>query len=269
MSAGTPPVALTIAGSDPSGGAGIQADLKTFAAFDVYGAAVVTALTAQNTVGVRAVHALPADFVAAQLDAVLDDLAVGAVKTGMLGSAAVVEAVAMRLRARPGVPVVVDPVMVATSGDALIDAEALDALRAALLPVATLVTPNRHEAGILAGGGLGSEAERREAARIIRALGPRAVLLKGGDADGPARDLLLDDEGFLELVAERIPIPATHGSGCTLSAAIAAGLASGVGLREAVWRAKDFVHRAIAAAPAIGRGARPLDHRVRPRPVAS
>jgi hydroxymethylpyrimidine/phosphomethylpyrimidine kinase len=261
----TPPVALTIAGSDPSGGAGLQADLKTFAAFDVYGAAVVTWVTAQNTVGVRAAEAISVELVRAQIDAVCDDLAVGAVKTGMLGSAAIVEAVAERVAARRLRSLIVDPVMVATSGDALIDRAAIDALLVHLLPLALLVTPNRHEAAVLAGRDVDSAERRRDAARAIRDRGAAAVLIKGGHDAGPASDLLLDDQGFLELAAERIAGGPTHGSGCTLSAAIAAGLAAGQDLRGAVAAAKAYVHEAIGRALEVGHGARPLDHRVRPR----
>jgi hydroxymethylpyrimidine/phosphomethylpyrimidine kinase len=260
-----PPIALSIAGSDPSGGAGIQADLKTFAAFEVYGAAVVTCVTAQNTRGVRAVAAMAPEMVAAQIECVLEDLAVGAAKTGMLGSAAIVAVVAERFAAADAPPLVVDPVMVATSGDRLLDADAIAVLRERLLPRAALVTPNRLEAAALSGRQASDEAQLRDVARAILDLGPAAVLVKGGHASGPARDLLLDRDGFVELEAERIAVDRIHGAGCTLSAAIAAGLAAGGGLRDAVADAKRFVHEAIRRAPAIGGGARPLDHRVRPR----
>jgi len=259
----TPAIALTVAGSDPSGGAGIQADLKTFAAFDVYGAAVLTCATAQNTIGVRATGELPAALVAAQLDAVLDDLAVGAVKTGMLGRAEIVEVVAERV-ARLSAPLVVDPVMVATSGDALLSDDGARALRGRLLPLARLVTPNLAEAAVLAGRPVETVADMRDAAEAIRALGARAVLVKGGHLAGDACDLLLDGDQAHELRADRLDAGPLHGSGCTLSAAIAAELARGAALLEAVRRAKAFVHAAIASAPAVGHGARPLDHRVRP-----
>jgi hydroxymethylpyrimidine/phosphomethylpyrimidine kinase len=264
-----PPVALTIAGSDPSGGAGLQADLKTFAAFEVYGAAAVTCLTAQNTTSVHRVLALPPDFVAAQIDAVLDDLPVAAIKTGMLGDAATLCAVAACLERRGSAPLVVDPVMVATSGDRLLEDAALDALRTRLVPQADLVTPNLPEAAALAGHAADSSEERREAARAIHALGARAVLIKGGHDEGPAIDLLFDGTTFVELRAERIAGGATHGSGCTLSAAIAAGLARGEAFVAAIEHAKRYVHEAIRRAPALGHGARPLDHRVRARDVAS
>jgi hydroxymethylpyrimidine/phosphomethylpyrimidine kinase len=258
------PIALSVAGSDPSGGAGIQADLKTFAAFDVYGAAILTCATAQNTTGVRATGELPVDLVAAQLDAVLEDLAVGAVKTGMLGREEIVAVVAERL-ATTRAPLVVDPVMVATSGDPLLSDGGVAALRDRLLPLARLVTPNLAEAGVLCGRPVQTLADMRDAARRIADLGPRAVLVKGGHLAGAACDVLLDDGALHELAAERVATGPLHGSGCTLSAAIAAGLARGDALVDAVARAKRFVHDAISSAPCVGRGARPLDHRVRPR----
>jgi len=257
------PIALSIAGSDPSGGAGIQADLKTFAAFDVYGAAVLTCATAQNTLGVRATGELPVDLVAAQLDAVLEDLAVGAIKTGMLGRAAIVEVVAARL-AGGSIPLVVDPVMVATSGDALLSPDGVAALRTLLLPRARLITPNLREAAVLAGRRVESLDEMRTAARVIRDLGPRAVLVKGGHLAGAACDVLLDGDELHELSAPRVAIDRLHGSGCTLSAAITAELARGATLLAAVRTAKAYVHEAIVRALVVGHGARPLDHRVRP-----
>jgi hydroxymethylpyrimidine/phosphomethylpyrimidine kinase len=260
-----PPVALSVAGSDPSGGAGIQADLKTFAAFRVYGAAVVTCVTAQNTCGVRATGELPVALVAAQIDAVLDDLDVRAVKTGMLGRAEIVEAVAAGL-ARLAAPLVVDPVMVATSGDELLDAAGRAALRGRLLPLARLVTPNLREAGILAGREVRDLAGMRDAARAIRDLGARAVLVKGGHLAGDASDVLLDGDELHELAAPRLEAGPLHGTGCTLSAAIAARLARGATLLDAVRAAKEFVRAAIEHAPAVGHGARPLDHGVRPPP---
>ena len=265
----SPPVTLTIAGSDPSGGAGIQADLKTFAAFGVYGAAVVTALTAQNTRGVRAVMEVPASFVAQQLDAVLDDLDVAAAKTGMLASRAIVEVVAERLRARPVPFLVVDPVMVATSGDRLLAADAVEALRERLLPLAALVTPNLREAEILLGRAIATPAEMQDAARALVGLGPRAALVKGGDrraSDGTltpdALDVLFDGTCVQELSAPRVGSRATHGTGCTLSAAITAAVARGRSLADAVRAAKDYVRRAIERAPGLGAGATPLAHDV-------
>jgi hydroxymethylpyrimidine/phosphomethylpyrimidine kinase len=257
-------IALTIAGSDSSGGAGIQADLKTFTAFGVYGASVITALTAQNTQGVAAVEAVVPAFVAAQIDAVLSDLDVGAIKTGMLANSGVVEAVAGRLRAARPRPLVVDPVMVATSGHALLEPDAVEALKARLLPLATIITPNLPEAArLLDAREAASEAEAVEQARALLALGCQAVLLKGGHGKGEAAvDILCDARGVERLVRERIDTPHTHGTGCTLSAAIAALLAQGVALRQAVERAKTFVWQALREGQklGIGRGNGPIDH---------
>jgi len=252
------PVALTIAGSDSGGGAGIQADLKTFAAFDVYGASVVTALTAQNTRGVRAIAAVEPAFVAAQIDAVLDDLDVAAAKTGMLLSAAVIDAVADRLAARPVPHLVVDPVLVATSGEALLEPAALARLRERLVPLATLLTPNLREAEALTGRSVTRPADMRQAARMLLDLGARAVLLKGGHLEGEALDLLDDGRNVRELSAPRIATHDAHGTGCTLSAAIAAGLARGLDLGAAVEGAKRYVTRAIERAARVGQGARAL-----------
>jgi hydroxymethylpyrimidine/phosphomethylpyrimidine kinase len=248
------PVALTIAGSDSSGGAGIQADLKTFAAFGVYGASAVTALTAQNSRGVHAIAAVEASFVAAQIDAVLDDLDVGAAKTGMLLSAAVIDAVADRLAARPLPHLVVDPVLVATTGEALLEPAAIARLRERLVPLATLLTPNLREAEVLTGRPVANPADMREAARALLDLGARAVLVKGGHLQGEALDLLDDGRSVRELSAPRIATRGTHGTGCTLSAAIAAGLARGLDLGAAVVAAKRYVTRAIESAPRVGRG---------------
>ncbi len=221
------PIALTIAGSDSSGGAGIQADLATFAAFKVYGASVITALTAQNTTGVRAIFAISPDFVARQLDAVLDDLEVGAAKTGMLAGAAIIETLADRLRARPLRYLVVDPVMVAASGDLLLDPAANASMRNLMLPLATLLTPNLREAEVLTGRPVTTVAEMREAARALIDFGARAVLVKGGHLGGDAIDDFFDGRRLREFGAARIQSRNTHGTGCTLSAAIAAGLALG------------------------------------------
>ena len=256
--------ALSIAGSDPSGGAGIQADLKTFAAYRVYGAAVLTALTAQNTRGVRGVQIVPSAFIGAQLDAVLDDLAVHAIKTGMLADDASVRAVAERLARVPAIALVVDPVLVSTSGHALADASTVPALRDALLPLAHLVTPNLAEAEALLGARVRSRADMQNAARALVALGARAALVKGGHLDGSAYDVLFADDRMTELDAPRIAVESTHGTGCTLSAAIAAGLARGEPLAGAVARAKRYVSRSLARALAVGQGLRPLDHSVDP-----
>ena len=257
-------VALTIAGSDCSGGAGIQADLKTFSAFGVYGASVITALTAQNTRGVSAVEPVAASFVVAQIEAVLGDLAAGAIKTGMLANAGIVEAVAGALRSGPACPLVVDPVMVATSGDILLAPDAVDAVKRALVPLATIITPNLAEAACLLGASVaGSEAQAVAQAKALLALGCEAVLVKGGHGSGEAAvDILCDSAGIERFARPRIDTPHTHGTGCTLSAAIAALMAQGAGLREAVGRAKTFVWEALAHGRAlgIGKGRGPVDH---------
>lgn len=253
-------IALTIAGSDPSGGAGIQADLKTFAAFGVYGASVITALTAQNTRGVTAVADLDPAFIARQLDAVLEDLEVGAAKTGMLSRAAVIETVVDRLGAHPLPHLVVDPVMVATSGDVLLQPSAISAMRERLLPIASLVTPNLREAELLTGSPVTSAAQMRDAARRLVEMGARAALIKGGHLAGEALDILYDGVSWREFSAPRTPTCNTHGTGCTLSAAITAGLARGLALEEAVAAAKRYITRAIQSAPAIGHGAGPVNH---------
>jgi hydroxymethylpyrimidine/phosphomethylpyrimidine kinase len=249
------PIALSIAGSDPSGGAGIQADLKTFSALGVYGAAVLAALTAQNTRGVTGVQAVPPTFVRAQMDAVFDDLAVGAVKTGMLADAPLVEAVAGGLAGR-AMPVVVDPVMIATSGDRLLAPDAVEAVRRRLLPLARVVTPNLPEAAALLDTTEATdEAAMAAQARAILAFGPSAVLLKGGHGhSSEAVDLLVDAEGVHRFAAPRIATRNTHGTGCTLSSAIAAGLARGLALTQAVAAAKTYVTGAIAAADTLGVG---------------
>lgn len=256
-------IALTIAGSDSSGGAGIQADLKTFSAFGVYGAAVITALTAQNTRGVAAVEPVAAPFVVAQMEAVLSDLSVGAIKTGMLANAAIVEAVAGRLRAAPA-PLVVDPVLVATSGDALLEPDAIDVLKRQLFPQALLITPNLAEAArLLATRQAATEADAVAQGRALLGFGSRAVLLKGGHGGGEeAVDILCDAGGIERFVRPRLETRHTHGTGCTLSAAITALLAQGVGLRDAVGRAKAYVWQALdeGRALAVGHGNGPVDH---------
>jgi len=258
------PIALTIAGSDSSGGAGVQADLKTFAAFGVYGASVLTALTAQNTQGVRAIHDVPADFIAAQIDAVFSDLAVGAVKIGMLSRSAAIEAVSRGLSRHRAPNIVLDPVMVATSGDRLLAQEALDTLRRELIPRALVVTPNLPEAALLTGASPArNERDMEVQAREILALGCRHVLIKGGHGEGEeAVDLLIGEGKVLRLSAKRIASKNTHGTGCTLSSAIAAGLAKGVDLVGAVQEAKTYVTGAIAAADrlSVGHGHGPLNH---------
>ncbi len=259
------PNALTIAGSDSSGGAGIQADLKAFSALGAYGASVITALTAQNTRGVRAIHEVPADFVRAQLDAVFEDLRIDAVKIGMLASPAIIEVVAEAIeRYRPAV-VVLDPVMVAKSGDALLADEAVAVLRSRLVPLATLLTPNLPEAATLLDRAepIG-RADMDEVAAQLRALGPDAVLLKGGHLEGDDLvDLLDDGEGVpLRLASKRFDTRNTHGTGCSLSSGIAARLAGGEGLRDAVILAHAWLQGAIAAAEdlSVGEGHGPVHH---------
>ena len=257
-------IAVTIAGSDSSGGAGIQADLKTFAALGVYGASVITALTAQNTRGVRAIHDVPADFIRAQIDAVFSDLDIGAVKIGMLSQAATIDAVAQGLAAHHAKNIVLDPVMVATSGDRLLVPEAVEALRKLLIPRALVVTPNLAEAAALTGASVArNEREMEVQARELLALGARNVLIKGGHGGGDqSLDLLIGQGEVVRLSARRIATSNLHGTGCTLSSAVAAGLANGVDLRAAAQDAKEYVTAAIAAAAKlkIGRGHGPLHH---------
>ena len=253
--------ALTIAGSDSGGGAGIQADLKTFAAHGVYGLSAITAVTAQNTRGVSAVEVLTPGIIAAQIAAVVDDFAVGAVKTGMLANAAVVGAVARVLRVARVGPLVVDPVMVAKSGDRLLDDDAIGALTRELLPLAAVVTPNLPEAEALAGLAIRTPEDQREAARRIAGTGAQAVIVKGGHADTPdIVDLLFDGRSFTEFHHERVPGTSTHGTGCTFSAAIAAQLALGRGIQEAIPLAQAYVAKAIRNAPGLGNGHGPMGH---------
>ena len=252
--------ALTIAGSDSGGGAGIQADLKTFHAFGVFGASAITAVTAQNTLGVQAVQALEPGIVRRQIESVRSDLRPSAAKTGMLANAGIVKAVVEGL-AGFAQPLVVDPVMVATSGDRLLDPAAVDALLDELLPLATLVTPNLPEAAILAGRPAGTPEEMSEAARAIVARGAGAALIKGGHGSGEeVIDLLWDGERERVWRSPRIPTTETHGTGCTLSAAITAGLATGLTLEHAIDRGLAFTHAAITAAPGLGAGRGPLNH---------
>ena len=253
-------VALTIAGSDSSGGAGIQADLKTMSAFGVFGATALTAITAQNTKGVASSLMLAPEFVAAQIDAVFEDLPVGAAKTGMLGGAQTVEAVADRVGAHGLRKLVVDPVMVATSGSSLIEEGAVGAMVRALLPLALVVTPNIPEAETLSGLRVVTEKDMEKAARAIHDLGPRYVLLKGGHLTDSALDLLFDGSTFLRFTGERIPGGRIHGTGCTLSAAIASGLALGRSVEEAVGEAKRYVTAGIATALPFGGGSDFVNH---------
>jgi hydroxymethylpyrimidine/phosphomethylpyrimidine kinase len=253
---------LTIAGSDSGGGAGIQADLKTFAAHGVYGMSVLTALTAQNTVGVHGVHEVPPEFVRAQFDAVVGDIGVDAVKTGMLGAAATVRTVAACLRDLPGVPVVVDPVCASKHGDPLIAEDAVAVLRDQLLPLAEVVTPNTGEVQLLTGVEVADVDDLAAAAAAMKDLGPRWVLIKGGHLPGnvDAVDLLFDGERSYPLRTERLDTTDTHGTGCTLSSAIAANRAAGLDVVDAVTAAKEYITGAIRGGLRLGSGIGPVDH---------
>ena len=252
--------ALTIAGSDSGGGAGIQADLKTFSAFRVFGMSVVTAVTAQNSLGVQGVENLSPAFVARQLESVLSDFGADSAKCGMLSTAPIIEAVAETLAQRPVGKLVVDPVMVAKSGDALLEPDARRALVERILPLALVVTPNLPEAEALTGMPVTTRAEMEEAARRIHAMGPRNVLVKGGHLKGEAVDLLWTGRALTAFSAPRIDSTNTHGTGCTLSAAIASGLALGRPLAEAVREGKAYVTRAIQEGFQAGRGVGQLRH---------
>ncbi|HTO11142.1 MAG TPA: bifunctional hydroxymethylpyrimidine kinase/phosphomethylpyrimidine kinase [Candidatus Binatia bacterium] len=254
------PKALTIAGSDSGGGAGIQADLKTFSAFRVFGMSALTAVTAQNSVGVSGVYNLPPEFVARQIDAVLDDFGADAVKLGMLSTAPIIQAVAARLAAHRQAHVVLDPVMIAKSGDPLLQPDARAALIEAVLPLAEVVTPNLHEASVLADLPVATEKDMEEAARRIHARGPRHVLVKGGHLEESATDILWDGRAFTRFPGPRLDSNNTHGTGCTFSAAIAAGLAHGRALIDAVREAKAYVTAAIREGFQAGRGVGALRH---------
>lgn len=256
----TPAKAMTIAGSDSGGGAGIQADLKTFAAFGVYGTSALTAVTAQNTRGVFAVAEVPEEVIALQIDVVLEDIGADAAKTGMLSSASIVETVADRLEAWGVERLVVDPVMVAKGGHPLLQPSAVEAVKERLLPLASVVTPNIPEAEILAGIEIDTDEAARDAARAIFGLGPRFVVVKGGHRSGDATDLVFDGVVFTELSAERIDTQNTHGTGCSYSAAIAALLARGLSPLEAIAEAKSWLTEAIRASYAIGGGHSPVNH---------
>ena len=254
------PKALTVAGSDSGGGAGIQADLKTFSAFRVFGMSALTAVTAQNSLGVTGVHDLPPEFVALQIDAVLGDFGADAVKLGMLSNAGIIRAVAARLSAHGQARIVLDPVMIAKSGAPLLQPDARTTLIEAVLPLAEVVTPNLHEASVLAGLPVATEADMEEAARRIHAQGPRHVLVKGGHLKESATDILFDGRGFTRFPAPRLDSNNTHGTGCTYSAAIAAGLALGVPLAAAIGEAKAYVTAAIREGFPCGRGVGVLRH---------
>ena len=254
------PIALTIAGSDSGGGAGIQADLKTFAAFEVYGASALTAVTAQNTLGVTAIHELPVDVIRAQIDAVATDLGMDAVKTGMLSSAAIIEVVVERLQHHGVQQLVVDPVMVAKGGDRLLREDAVSALISRLLPLALVSTPNAEEAAVLCERPVETMEQARDAAQAIHGMGCHYVVVKGGHFGEDAVDVLYDGSVFTEFPARRIATTSTHGTGCTFASAVAAGLARGSTVESAVSDAKAYVTAAIANAPSIGAGHGPLHH---------
>ncbi len=252
--------ALTIAGSDSGAGAGIQADIKTFAALGVYGTSVITAITAQNTLGVTQILELPADLIAAQIDAVVQDIGTHALKTGMLANSTIIEVVAEKIREHCLQNLVVDPVMVAKGGDLLLRREGIETLCSKLIPLATVVTPNLPEAKQLTGVRGTSSKEIKEAARRIIAMGARSVVIKGGHRRGPAMDIFYDGKKFREVSAPRIRTPHTHGTGCTFSAAIAASLARGENPEKAVVQAKRYITQAIRKGFAIGSGHSPVHH---------
>ena len=254
------PKAMTIAGSDSGGGAGIQADLKTFAALGVYGTSVLTAITAQNTLGVTGVHEVPVEMVAAQIEAVIGDIGADVAKTGMLFSRDIIETVAREMAHFRVDRLVVDPVMVAKSGDRLMREDAVEAMRRSLLPLATVVTPNVPEAETLAEMKIESRDDARRAADRIVGMGAKAVVVKGGHLPGPPVDLFYDGREFCEFEAPRIETRNTHGTGCAFASAIAAGLATGMGVTEAVGAAKEYVTEAIRRSFDIGEGHGPLNH---------
>jgi len=261
----TKPTALTIAGSDSSGGAGIQADLKTMVAFHVYGTSAITSITAQNTFGVRASLHLPPALIGDQIDAVMEDVGADAAKTGMLATVAIIEAVSDAVRRHAIRNLVVDHVMVATSGARLIEDEAIRTMSETMLPLAYVVTPNVPEAEILSGIEIASVEDMEGAARAIHGLGPANVLVKGGHLAEGATDVLFDGRELRRLDARRLPVGKVHGTGCALSAAIASGLARGWAIGEAVTVAKDYVTGGIASAFRPGRGGAVVDHSTRPR----
>ena len=252
--------AMTIAGSDSGGGAGIQADLKTFAALGVYGTSAITAITAQNTLGVTAVLELSPELVAAQIDAIVSDIGTDAVKTGMLANSGIIRLVADKTKEHGLTTLVVDPVMVAKGRDRLLQEEAVEALRSLLIPLAMVVTPNLPEASVLVERNVESLEDARQAARDIVAMGARSVVVKGGHLQGDAVDVFYDGRELRELTTPRIETTSTHGTGCTFASAIAAGLAKGMGVEGAVAHAKEYVTEAIRRAFPMGGGHGPLNH---------
>ncbi len=256
----TIPRALTIAGSDSGGGAGIQADLKTFAALGVYGMSAIAALTSQNTTGVAGIVEIDPDFISSQIRTVVNDIGVDAVKTGMLSSAAIISRVAADVRELKLERLVVDPVMVAKSGARLLRTEAVEAMMGELMPLALVITPNLDEAEVLTGLHIETGEQMREAARKLKELGPKYIVVKGGHLPGNPMDLLYDGKDFREFVNERFETPHTHGTGCTFASAIAAGIARGFSVEEAVGRAKTFITGAIRSGLPLGRGHGPVHH---------
>lgn len=254
------PAVLTIAGSDSSGGAGIQADLKTLSALGVYGASAITAVTAQNTREVVDIFPLPPELVASQIDAVASDIDLAAVKTGMLANTAIIEVVAAKVREHDLQPLVVDPVMVAQSGDRLIDSDALQTMREQLVPLATVLTPNLPEAEALLDRPVASWDDVRDAARDLVAMGAQSVVIKGGHREGPAIDIFYDGNELHDFTAVRVDTTSTHGTGCAFASAIAAALAKGTNARGAVALAKAFVTKALQSAYPIGKGHGPIHH---------
>ncbi|MDP6071836.1 MAG: bifunctional hydroxymethylpyrimidine kinase/phosphomethylpyrimidine kinase [SAR202 cluster bacterium] len=255
------PRAMTIAGSDSGGGAGIQADLKTFAALGVYGTSAITAITAQNTLGVTDVQEQPTSIIESQIDAIINDIGTDAVKTGMLSSPEIIETVAAKLRGHGLTPVVVDPVMVAKGGDRLLQERAVVTLRDVLVPLASVVTPNTPEAEVLTGMEIRTVDDSRKAARtLVEDLGAGSAVVKGGHLEGPATDVLYDGDGFTEFTHTRIDTKNTHGTGCTFASAVAAGLASGLSVHDAVAQAKEYVTEAIRNTFPMGAGHGPLNH---------
>lgn len=260
--------ALTIAGSDASGGAGIEADIKTFHAFGVYGAAVITAVVAENTTGVQGIHPIPPDFVGLQIESVMDDIGADAVKLGMLFDEGIIEAVAGKLKKYGASNVIVDPVMMAKNGDPLLRPEARDSLVASIFPVSTVVTPNLHEAEAIVGAEISDDRDLVEALKSIRAKGPKFVIIKGGHYGREATDYFYDGEKVTAFPGRRLETRNTHGTGCTFSSALTALIARGFSPADAAGGAKKFIEKAIETAPGLGRGSGPVNHGVDTRGLA-